>query len=188
MEAPDLLVTEEGVRHPHLGGVRHRQVADLVWKVQSKKKRSLQDVLGFFDLPVQHSRKHEAILDMSKCMQVLYVSSYWHIPPDKTVISGVSLWCVVFLDFLYHVASCLTYYQLQIINNKTLQKSGLVCIFLHHTHESHEFPTSLLQVQRKCRVCYKSGMSRREQGYVPSTFGRAHVPMHNFQKSLTARG
>ena len=30
VEAADLLVAEEGVRHPHLGRVRHRQILDLV--------------------------------------------------------------------------------------------------------------------------------------------------------------
>ena len=30
VEPTDLLVAEEGVRHPNLGGVSHRQVADLV--------------------------------------------------------------------------------------------------------------------------------------------------------------
>ena len=30
MKPPDLLVAEERVRHPHLGRIRHRQIADLV--------------------------------------------------------------------------------------------------------------------------------------------------------------
>ncbi len=37
MEPPLLLVPEEGVRHPDLLRVRHREVLDLGWKVKKKK-------------------------------------------------------------------------------------------------------------------------------------------------------
>ena len=36
VELPDLLVPEEGVRHPHLARVSQGQVADLVWEVRYK--------------------------------------------------------------------------------------------------------------------------------------------------------